>query len=44
VAPDVLAHRLILNAKARFNEAGAHDVVAEILEQTPMPALEVFSG
>ena len=39
VAPDVLAHRLILNAKARFNEAGAHDIVEEILELTPMPVL-----
>ena len=43
VAPDVLAHRLILNAKARFNETAAYDVVKDILEQAPMPVLRVLA-
>ena len=37
---DVYAHRLILNAKARFDEAGAVDVMSEIVELTPMPVLQ----
>ena len=40
LAADVYAHRLILNAKARFDEAGATDVMTEIVEMTPMPVLQ----
>ena len=43
MASDVFAHRLILNAKARFDEAGAGDVIADILESTPMPVLRELS-
>ena len=39
VAPDVLAHRLVLSSKARFNETGATELVAEILAQVEMPVL-----
>lgn len=39
VACDVYAHRLILGAKARFNEASAADLMGEILRQVQMPVL-----
>jgi MoxR-like ATPase len=40
VAPDVYAHRLILGSKARFGEVTANTLLAEILEQTPMPVVK----
>ena len=39
IVPDVYGHRLILNSKARFNEASTNDILAEILKQVPMPVL-----
>jgi MoxR-like ATPase len=40
VAPDIFAHRLILNSKARFNETDGYAVVKDILEQVKMPVLK----
>ncbi|MGI6028903.1 MAG: AAA family ATPase [Candidatus Heteroscillospira sp.] len=40
VACDVYAHRLMLGAKARFNETSAAELMREILEQTEMPVLK----
>ena len=39
VACDVYAHRLMLGAKARFNETSAADLMREILKQVEMPVL-----
>lgn len=39
VASDVYAHRLMLGAKARFNETSAADLMQEILKQVEMPVL-----
>ena len=36
-APYVLAHRLVLNAKAKYGGAGKQDIVAEALESVPVP-------
>lgn len=36
LAPHVLAHRLILKPEARIRGAKAHDVVRQILAQTPV--------
>ena len=38
VAVPVLAHRMILETKARYEGADASDVVREIVETTPVPA------
>lgn len=40
VFADVCAHRLVLNAKARLNDADAHAIIDEILERVPMPQLQ----
>ncbi|MDR1573723.1 MAG: MoxR family ATPase [Clostridiales Family XIII bacterium] len=40
VFPDVGGHRLVLNAKARFNELDGRAVVLEILEKLRMPVIE----
>ena len=40
IFPDVAAHRLMLGAKARMMEVDARMVVAEILENTQMPAVK----
>lgn len=40
IFPDVAAHRLMLGAKARMMEIDAGRVVAEILENTQMPAVK----
>ena len=40
IFPDVAAHRLMLGAKARMMEIDASRVVAEILENTQMPAVK----
>lgn len=37
VFPDVCAHRLILNAKARLNEVTAQTVVERVVGQVPIP-------
>ena len=37
VLPDVFAHRLLLNSKAKLNELDATDIVARVVEDTPMP-------
>lgn len=39
VAVDVYAHRLMLGAKARFNETSTQDLMLEILKQVEMPVL-----
>ena len=39
VACDVYAHRLMLGAKARFNETSTADLMREILNQVDMPVL-----
>lgn len=39
MACDVYAHRLILGAKARFNETSATDLMKELLGQVEMPVL-----
>jgi MoxR-like ATPase len=38
LAPKVLAHRLIVRREDKFRDTRAETVVAEILEQTPLPA------
>ena len=40
IFPDVAAHRLMLGTKARMMEIDAGRIVAEILENTPMPAVK----
>ena len=40
IFPDVASHRLMLGAKARMMEIDARKVVAEILENTQMPAVK----
>ena len=40
VAGDVYAHRLMLGAKARFQEASAADLMEEIVKTTDMPVLQ----
>lgn len=37
IAADVIAHRLVLNADARYSGTTGRSIVAEILEQTPVP-------
>lgn len=39
VFTDVSAHRLVLNAKARMMETDARQIIAEILDKTPLPTL-----
>ena len=39
LAPCVLEHRLILSREARISGGNASDVLAEILEKTPVPSL-----
>ncbi|MDR3310615.1 MAG: MoxR family ATPase [Oscillospiraceae bacterium] len=39
VFPDVAGHRLVLNAKARFNELGSQGVTDEILASVNMPVV-----
>ena len=39
IFPDVAAHRLMLNAKARMMELDAQQITAEILKNVPMPAV-----
>ncbi|MBF0174953.1 MAG: magnesium chelatase, partial [Magnetococcales bacterium] len=38
VAVNVLAHRLMLDDEARFSGASAARIIADILEDTPVPA------
>ena len=40
VAEDVYAHRLVLSAKARFNETSAAELAREILAEVEMPVLK----
>ena len=40
IFPDVAAHRLMLNAKARMMELDAGQITQEILKQTPMPTVK----
>ena len=39
VAEAVFAHRLILSAKARLNDRTAEEIVAELLQSVPVPAM-----
>lgn len=39
VVPMVYPHRLVLSAKARFNERTEKDLMEEILQEVPMPVL-----
>jgi MoxR-like ATPase len=39
VAPAVLCHRIFLKPEALVRQTGAHQVVAEVLEQVPVPAV-----
>ncbi|GAA5115775.1 MoxR family ATPase [Luteolibacter yonseiensis] len=38
VAADVIAHRMVLAPEARYSGANARQIVADIIEQTPVPA------
>ena len=40
IFPDVCAHRLMLNSKARMMEEKPESVLAEILKTTDMPVLK----
>ena len=40
IFPDVCAHRLMLNSKARMMEEKPETVLAEILKTTDMPVLK----
>ena len=37
LAPFVLAHRIVLTSKARYGHQSQHDIVADILQQVPIP-------
>ena len=37
VAVDVIAHRLVLAPEARYSGNGARELVAELIESTPVP-------
>jgi MoxR-like ATPase len=38
VAADVIAHRMVLAPEAKYSGAGARQIVADLIEQTPVPA------
>ena len=38
VAADVIAHRMVLAPEARYSGANARQIVADLIEQTPVPA------
>ncbi len=38
VAADVIAHRLVLAPEAKYSGASARQIVADLIEQTPVPA------
>ena len=38
IAADVIAHRLVLAPEARYSGANARQIVADLIEQTPVPA------
>lgn len=38
VAADVIAHRMVLAPEARYSGASARQIVADLIEQTPVPA------
>jgi MoxR-like ATPase len=40
VFPMVCGHRLLLNSKARLNEYGARDIIAEIIDAVEMPSVK----
>ena len=44
VFPDVCAHRLMLDAKARLHEISAEQILGEILDQTARPDTPHFSA
>lgn len=44
VAPDVLAHRLVLRPESRLRKATAAAVVSQILDQVPVPTLSTGGG
>ena len=37
LAPFVLAHRIVLTSKARYGHQSQHDILADILQQVPVP-------
>ena len=37
VAPNVLAHRIILSSEAQMNNLNAHDVIRKVIESVPIP-------
>ena len=37
VAADVIAHRMVLAPEAKYSGAGARQIIADIIEQTPVP-------
>lgn len=41
IAKDVLAHRIILNSKARYNKVLASDVIDQIIKETDVPRVSV---
>lgn len=43
VFPDVCAHRLVLEAKARLHELGAQEILASIIDKTQKPDVREFS-
>ncbi|RYD48392.1 MAG: MoxR family ATPase [Verrucomicrobiaceae bacterium] len=38
VAADVIAHRLVLSPEAKYSGSSARQIVADLIEQTPVPA------
>jgi MoxR-like ATPase len=37
VAPDVIAHRLVLSPEAKYAGAGARQIIADLIDQLPVP-------
>ena len=37
IAPDVIAHRLVISHEAKFNGVTGHSIIKKILESTPVP-------
>lgn len=41
ICPDVFAHRIMLNSKARLAGASAENIIADIIKNTPAPSISV---
>ncbi len=38
VAADVIAHRMVLTPEAKYSGSDTRQIVADLIEQTPVPA------